>query len=734
MDNFDDDDNEIMDAEDREIANEEIDEDLIKLSMMNSHQDMSDQEEDGPEEEEGDSNNNDKTNRDNGKFPEIGKHSLPPQLNPFMFPFLPNSNVVLEPISATQAAVAQFAENNMSPTDNNVLQSTLYNLQQQQILQLQLIHQLQQQIVLGMHPLPGNPLPMLPSSLPSSMMPRPTKFDDADDDDLPMKLTTKDKIEDEEEETPRKEEEPEKENKKSEAETVAKETETQSSTTASSSPSVPSAFPLPSSSMTSTPPATSEFAKLTKLVERSQYVSEDPFFRHKCRLCHKVFGSDSALQIHIRSHTGERPFKCNICGNRFTTRGNLKVHFERHKAKYPHVKMNPHPVPEHLDKLPHMPSMLGSSFPSSVPPPMHLQNRMINSTPPMSISSMMSSIYPGSAFGPRPQIPPFSRATEERRSPNPTAISSPTTSPTLPQNEAQSKKIKDDDAANLATSPNSISKDAVSPTQKSETATSPKFHNPLSSALPHMSTASPFPMLSHIPPEVPPPMLSSSLPMGPSSRDSILPTKMISHDDNLEKYMEIDRSETSKLQQLVDNIEKKVSDPNQCVICHRVLSCKSALQMHYRIHTGERPYKCKICGRAFTTKGNLKTHMGVHRMKPPIRMMHQCPICHKSFTNLLVLQQHVRSHASLPGMPAVPEFGPLKEMPFRSFPPHLNWPPRPLDFSFRDDNERELDLRKPSRKSESLDEKDDDSRDDFYDKDEQMDVDDQEEERKSKRR
>lgn len=76
----------------------------------------------------------------------------------------------------------------------------------------------------------------------------------------------------------------------------------------------------------------------------------DPNFKHRCRYCGKVFGSDSALQIHLRSHTGERPFKCNICGSRFTTKGNLKVHFQRHTIKFPHVPMNAHPIPEHLDK------------------------------------------------------------------------------------------------------------------------------------------------------------------------------------------------------------------------------------------------------------------------------------------------------------------------------------------------------------------------------------------------
>lgn len=41
---------------------------------------------------------------------------------------------------------------------------------------------------------------------------------------------------------------------------------------------------------------------------------EDSSNKHRCKFCGKGFSSDSALKIHIRSHTGERPFACNECG------------------------------------------------------------------------------------------------------------------------------------------------------------------------------------------------------------------------------------------------------------------------------------------------------------------------------------------------------------------------------------------------------------------------------------
>lgn len=80
-------------------------------------------------------------------------------------------------------------------------------------------------------------------------------------------------------------------------------------------------------------------------VNTNSSVSSNPTpanFKHRCHLCGKIFGSDSAVQIHIRSHTGERPFRCKMCGNRFSTKGNLKVHFQRlHKNQLQHMQHTP---------------------------------------------------------------------------------------------------------------------------------------------------------------------------------------------------------------------------------------------------------------------------------------------------------------------------------------------------------------------------------------------------------
>ncbi|XP_017296105.1 sal-like protein 3 [Kryptolebias marmoratus] len=372
-----------------------------------------------------------------------------------------------------------------------------------------------------------------------------------------------------------------------------------------SPPSSSVIFPNPLASIAATTNALDPLAALMKQRKgklpnvslfEAKPSSEEPFFKHKCRFCAKVFGSDSALQIHLRSHTGERPFKCNICGNRFSTKGNLKVHFQRHKDKYPHVQMNPFPVPEYLDNVPTSSGIpYGMSIPPEKPVSSWLDSKPVVATLTADVSLPLSSAGPDEAVSVTASVrSPYQAAPGECVSMSPNHRGSEVRfSPISDSNpETEASKVLKTEGVHL---PRTLRANPV--TETSSRASTP---DPSSSASP----------------------VSGS----PSLVDSM------------------QTSETSKLQQLVENIDKKITDPNQCALCHRVLSCQSALKMHYRVHTGERPFRCKVCGRAFTTKGNLKTHVGVHRESPPVPTQHSCPICQKKFTDAVVLQQHVRLH------------------------------------------------------------------------------------------
>ncbi|XP_055224006.1 sal-like protein 3 isoform X4 [Gorilla gorilla gorilla] len=349
--------------------------------------------------------------------------------------------------------------------------------------------------------------------------------------------------------------------------------------------------------------------------------AEDPFFKHKCRFCAKVFGSDSALQIHLRSHTGERPFKCNICGNRFSTKGNLKVHFQRHKEKYPHIQMNPYPVPEYLDNVPTCSGIpYGMSLPPEKPVTTWLDSKPVLPTVPTSVGLQLPPTVPGAhGYADSPSATPASRSPQR---PSPASSECASLSPGLNHVESGVSATAESPQPLLGGLPLTKAEPISLPCTNARAGDAPVGAQ--ASAAPTSVDGAPTSLGSPGLPAVSE-QFKAQFPFG-GLLDSM------------------QTSETSKLQQLVENIDKKMTDPNQCVICHRVLSCQSALKMHYRTHTGERPFKCKICGRAFTTKGNLKTHFGVHRAKPPLRVQHSCPICQKKFTNAVVLQQHIRMH------------------------------------------------------------------------------------------
>ena len=58
--------------------------------------------------------------------------------------------------------------------------------------------------------------------------------------------------------------------------------------------------------------------------------------RFGCAQCGKGFRCFSQLEIHQRSHTGEKPFRCTLCGKRYAQKGHLYTHQRTHTGEKPY--------------------------------------------------------------------------------------------------------------------------------------------------------------------------------------------------------------------------------------------------------------------------------------------------------------------------------------------------------------------------------------------------------------
>nr|CDS27867.1 zinc finger protein [Hymenolepis microstoma] len=395
----------------------------------------------------------------------------------------------------------------------------------------------------------------------------------------------------------------------------------------------------------------------------------EPKKKFYCTYCKKSFNLLNILKVHVRIHTGEKPYVCTICQKRFNQSGSLNRHIQTHSRRanansnYPcrycnlvfihSSQLQEHESSRHFkenSQHPLMSPMLSNGYSRNLEAvalndeqsnsPVHSVRRP--TTPCSQLPNARINLQSMNLFGSPPcPFPDISMASNRQFMENMTNNSSNLDFPGPLSFSTHFPPFIPPPFLNGLPTLSSLPSQPFSGFSVESGIDSTKIYQPpmctetFRQILNNMSTGKCAPSLP-IPPSNPAMLFDSSfinsimkLNEGKDLRGSNSAIASITMEPLMNSPNGTVSNNSDRTSPNSGNSESS-STPNQqastpcgsqqsgetvisrdgrhCSVCDKPFNCRSALKIHFRKHTGEKPYICVCCKKSFSQNGTLKRH------------------------------------------------------------------------------------------------------------------------------